>query len=120
MQSPQSQNQLVELLTPPSEETQVAEEDQPSSEEREELITSILEQNDSRIKRLEQTLQREKAKELTQLEQQASQSGEDTTESQTQLEEKYSYAEELRQQALKDKSIWQNHFPPSKSASFTI
>ena len=36
---------------------------------------------------LEQTLQREKAKELTQLEQQASQSGEDITESQTQLEE---------------------------------
>ena len=59
----QSQNQLVELLTPPSEETQVAEE-QPSSEEREESITSILEQNDSRIKRLEQTLQREKAKEF--------------------------------------------------------
>ena len=36
---------------------------------------------------------------MTQLEQQASQSGEDTTESQTQLEEKYSFAEELRQQA---------------------
>jgi hypothetical protein len=104
----QTQNELVVLFTPfqgSSEEdhTSSSSSQNPfealTAEEKEQEITSRLEQNNSRIQRLQQTLVREKEKELTTLQQQASQSGEDISESQQNLEEKYSYAEELRSQA---------------------
>ena len=94
----QTQNELVSLLhiTP---EGQVDKENTDMSpEDREKEIATRLEQNYGRINRLQNTLMREKAKEQQNLEQ-AAQGGQDITETQQKLDEKYSYAEQLRTQA---------------------
>ena len=96
----QTQNELVSLLNIPIEgqvDTQTQSTD-ISPEEREKEIATRLEQNYGRINRLQKTLIREKEKEQQSLEQNA-QGGQDITEAQQKLDEKYSYAEQLRTQA---------------------